>query len=327
MIRQLLSLTAAFLPSVLLLAESTPSPALLVLNKEENTLAIVHPDTGRVAARVPTGNGPHEIAVSADGRTAFVTNYGTGSAPGNSLSVIDLRAQKESRADLSPMQRPHGIDYRDGRVYFSAEGNLMVGGYDPSAKRTDFLLGTGQQGTHMVLAGRDANTLYTTNMGSDSVSVLENASGAWRATVVPVGKGPEALDLSPDGRELWVAHSRDGSVSVIDTASKKVVATIGLKTRRSNRLKFTRDGKQVLVSDLSGGELVVVDAATRTERKRIRMGNAPEGILMHPDGKTAFVAVAGDNHVAVLDLSRLEVVRKIETGKGPDGMAWATVVP
>src|SRR5439155_20994664 len=48
-------------------AAETPSPALLVLNKEENTLAIVDPATKMVVGRVPTGEAPHEVTVSADG--------------------------------------------------------------------------------------------------------------------------------------------------------------------------------------------------------------------------------------------------------------------
>lgn len=55
----------------------------------------------------------------------------------------------------------------------------------------------------------------------------------------------------------------------------------------------------------------------------MEMGRSPEGILIAPDGERAFVAVAGENHVAILDLKTLNVTGKIETGSGPDGMAWA----
>ena len=58
---------------------------LIVLKKEDATLVTVDPSTGKVLGRVPTGEGPHEVAVSADGATAFVGNYGAqtpGSRPG-----------------------------------------------------------------------------------------------------------------------------------------------------------------------------------------------------------------------------------------------------
>lgn len=313
------SILAAQAPS-----QAVPSPALLVLNKEDATLAIVDPTSGKVTGRVKTGDGPHEVAVSADGRLAFVTNYGA-RTPGSSLSVIDLAAQKElRRVDLTPMLRPHGIAVADGKVWFTAEANKLIGRYDPTANRTDFMLGTGQNGTHMVMTNRDGSRIYTTNMGSDNISMFSFAPDGvtWNQSVVPVGKGPEGLDLTPDERELWTAHSRDGGISIIDVDAKKVTGTIDAGTKRSNRLKFTPDGKYVLVSDLAGGELVILDAASRKVVKRMPLGRMPEGILMDPDGSRAFIAVAGDNHVAVLDLKTLTVVGKLETGPGPDGMAW-----
>jgi len=301
------------------------APALLVLNKDENALAIVDPVARKVLGRVPTGEGPHEVTASADGRFAFVANYGARN-PGNTISVIDIAAQKElRRVDLGPLHRPHGIAFADGKVYFTAELNKLIGRYDPASNQIDWLLGTGQNGTHMVLLSKDTNQIFTANIGSDSISFIERASGplGWNETVIPVGKGPEAIDMSPDGKEVWTAHSRDGGVSIIDIAGKKVIETLDVRTRRSNRLKFTPDGKLVLISDLEGGELVVLDRAARKEIKRMKLGRNPEGILMAPDGSRAYVAVAGDNEVAIIDLKTLESTGRISTGAGPDGMAWA----
>jgi len=302
------------------------SGRLVVLNKEEATLVTVDPASGKVLGRVPTGEGPHEVAISDDGRTAFVANYGTGPSPGGTISVIDLTAHKEVRKfDLGPLKRPHGIDVSDGKVYFTAEANRLIARYDPTSNAVDWLMGTGQTGTHMVLVSADGAKLFTANIGSNTITIFERGQTpmAWNATVVPVGRGPEGFDVSPDGRELWAAHSQDGGVSIVDLGTKTVTSTIDLKTKRSNRLKFSRDGKLVLISDLDAGQLVIVDAASRKETKRLDLGRMPEGILIAPDGGRAFVAVAGDGQVAVVDLNSLEVTSRIETGKGPDGMAWA----
>src|ERR1044072_3894169 len=86
-------------------SQSKPAPTLLVLNKAENSLALVDPSTMSVVARVQTGEGPHEVAVSSDGRTAYVSNYGA-EKPGNSLSVIDLAARKAvRRVDIDSLFR------------------------------------------------------------------------------------------------------------------------------------------------------------------------------------------------------------------------------
>jgi YVTN family beta-propeller protein len=302
-----------------------PSPTLLVLNKQENSLAIVDPATRKVSGRVATGAGPHEVAASADGRLAFVANYGERD-PGSTISVIDIATRKElHRVDLGALRRPHGIAFGEGKVYFTAEANKVIARYDPANDRTDWVLGTGQSGTHMLVLSKDLSMIFTANIGSNSISAIERAPSSpdWNVIAIPVGKGPEGIDLSPDGKELWTAHSRDGGVSVIDVATKKVTQTFDVHTKRSNRLKFTPDGKLVLISDLEGGELVVLDAASRKETKRLTLGRSPEGILITPDGSRAYVAVAGDNKVAVIDLKTLQVADRISTGSGPDGMAWA----
>ena len=313
----------------LAVAVSVPSaqraPArLLVLNKEDANLAIVDPASGTVLGRVAVGQGPHELVVSTDGKTAFASNYGTGPAPGRTISMIDVAAQKElRRIDLSPLSRPHGLAFANGRLYFTAEADKTIGRYDPVTDKVDWTFETGQASTHMVLPTKDARAIFTSNIGGDSVSAIaQGADGTWTQTVIPVGKGPEGIDLSPDGREIWSAHSRDGGVSIIDVATKKVVQTIAVGTKRSNRIKLTPDAKFALVSDLEAGELVVLDAPARTAIRRIPLGRMPEGILIPPAGGVAYVAVNGDNFIAVVDLETWQVTRKIMTGTGPDGMAW-----
>ena len=78
-----------------------------------------------------------------------------------------------------------------------------------------------------------------------------------------------------------------------------------------------------MISDLDAGELVVLDVATRKQIKRLKLGKTPEGILLEPGGARAYLAVAGENRVDILDLKSLEIEGKLETGAGPDGMAWA----
>jgi YVTN family beta-propeller protein len=302
-------------------AAAQAAPLLLVLNKEDATLAFVDPISGKVTGRVPVGQGPHEVAASADGELAFVGNYGS-REPGSTLSVIDIAAQKElRRVDLGPLRRPHGIVCADGKVYFTAEVNKLVARYDPVANQVDWLLGTGQNSTHMLLFSKDGNQIFTANIGSDSITVIDRQSN-FNEMVIPVGKGPEGMDLSQDGKELWVATSRDGGISIVNTASRKVTATLNPGTKRSNRLKFTPDGKLVLITDLEAGELQVWDAVAHREIKRLKLGRTPEGILIVPDGSRAYVGVAGENHVAVIDLKTLTVSGEISTGNGPDGMAW-----
>ncbi|MGB9466083.1 MAG: YncE family protein [Candidatus Acidiferrum sp.] len=304
----------------------TPSPALLVLEKSDEKLAIVDPASLKVVGRVPSGGAPHEVVASDDGRIAYISNYASERGQLKTLSVVDLTALKAmTPVDLGALRAPHGLAFADGKVYFTAEANKVIGRYDPSSNQVDWVLGTGQNVTHMIVLSKDSRTIFTSNIGSDSICVIEPGGGrnGWNVTAIPVGKGPEGFDLSPDGKEVWAANSGDGSVSIVDVASKKVTATLDLKTKRTNRLKFTPDGKLVLISDDGSGEVVVVDTASRKERKRLKVGKGPEGTLLQPDGARAYVALSGENAVAVIDLKLLEVTGKIATGNGPDGLAWA----
>lgn len=302
-----------------LLLASVASAQLLVLNKAANELVFVDPNSNQIAGRVPVGDGPHEIVVSPDGRHAFVSNYGA-QTPGQSISMIDIRGMKElRRIDLGPLRRPHGLWFADGRVYFTAEMNRLIGRYDPTSDKVDWLFGTGLTGTHMVSLTRDGR-IITANIGSDSMTVIEKNN----ATVIPVGKSPEGNSLTPDQKQLWVANGGSGNISVIDLDSKRVIETIDIQTKRSNRLQFTPDGKLVFVSDLSGDEVVVLNAETHKQVKRLPVGRTPEGILVQPDGSRIYVALAGDNAVAVIDPKTLEVLKRIPTGSGPDGLAWVS---
>jgi YVTN family beta-propeller protein len=296
---------------------------LLVLNKSDATLAFVDPVSGKIVATVPTGEGPHEVEVSTDGKLAFVSNYG-GRTSGNTLSVIDIAARKElKRVDLGELRRPHGLTFSGGKLYFTSEESKNIARYDPVKQTVDWKYPVGQERTHMVLASPDGKKFFTSNIESNSVSILEPAAdGQWTQQVVKVGLGPEGLDLTPDGRTLWSAHSHDGGISIIDTGSGKVLRTVDAKTQRSNRVKITPDGRYALVTDLAAGNLLVFDAHHYTEVKRVNLGAETTGILIAPDGATAYVAVSGANHVAVIDLKTLSVAKTIDTGRQPDGMAW-----
>lgn len=318
----------AVLFSVAIAAAQTPSPALLVLEKSDKSLAIVDPATLKVVGRIPAGEDPHEIVASEDGKYAYISNYGAFQNPQHTLSVADLTQQKALPAvDLGALRAPHGLDIINGKVYFTAEGSKVIGRYDPSTHQIDWVLGIGQTRTHMLTVAKDESRIFTSNVNADSIGILDrdkngDASG-WIETYVPVGKGPEGFDVSPDGKELWAANSHDGTVSVIDVASKKVVQSFDLHTKFVNRVKFTPDGKRVLMTDLGTGDLIALDAASKKELKRINLGHGVAGILIVPDGSRAYVAVSPDGQVAVVDLKTLAVTGRISTGKGPDGMAWA----
>jgi DNA-binding beta-propeller fold protein YncE len=353
---------SALLASVVLFraaAEPTPKAALLVLSKQDHTLAIVDPSDLHVVARIPVGDDPHEVVASADGKTAYVSNYGFGAF--HTLCVIDLISQKQVRfIDLGALRGPHGLQFALGKVFFTAEAAKAIGSYDPTTATVDWIMGTGQDRTHMLFIFPGGKRIATTNVNAATVTLMDQVparpmgpppgmsppAGAndvggppqgspprmamgppppppgpnWELSVIPVGRGSEGFDISPDLKQDWVANAQDGTVSIIDLASKKVIATLDINARGANRLKFTPDGKLALIS--AGPEVVIVDTTTHQVVKRLHPGGNGGGIQMRPDGVRAYVATGGAGYVAVIDLKTLEIVGKIDAGGGPDGLAW-----
>ncbi len=340
-----------------------PSPALLVLEKSDSTLAIVDPATLKVVARVPAGPDPHEVIATDDGKFAYVSNYGGEGSALNTISVIDLVAAKPLPAiDLGALHSPHGLAFAGGKLYFTAETSKAIGRYDPATHRVDWILGTGQDRTHMIAVSKSLDQIVTSNVSSGTISILEQVAAkggygppqanapfdsqphppppppgggvlrkTWEVTNVAAGHGSEGFDVSPDGKEIWVANAQDGTISIIDVAGKGVTATVPISVKGANRLKFTTDGKNVLISGLgsrgddstSGGNLEVLDAVSRKSIKLLYLGGGSAGILIPPTGDRAYVAVSAKGNIAVVDLKTLEVVARISAGNQPDGMAWA----
>jgi YVTN family beta-propeller protein len=334
-----------FLPSWIA-AQTTPNAALLALSKQDHTLSIIDPASLHIVASIPVGDDPHEVIASADGKTAYVSNYGFGAF--HTLAVIDLVDRKQLPfIDLGALRGPHGLVFVQGKVWFTAEAAKSIGSYDPAAGKTDWIMGIGQNRTHMLYVFPDARRILTTNVNSATVTILEKTEGRaggpppgmppgaggpapgpmpappggdWQLTVIPVGRGSEGFDVSPDGKEAWVANAGDGTLSVIDIAAKKVAGTLAVNVPGANRLKFTPDGKLVLVS--AGPSLVILDAATRKVVKRLTDVHASGGIQMQPDGARAYAACGRDGYVAVIDLKTLQMVGQIDI-RSPDGLAWA----
>ncbi len=325
---------------------STPRKVLLALSKRNHTLAIVDSVTLQVIARAPVGPDPHEVIASSDGKMAYVSIYGGGRY--HALSVIDLVAQKAlPDIDTGALNGPHGLAFVGGKVWFTAEGSKAIARYNPTTATIDWIMGTGQNRTHMIYVTADENQIYTTNVSSATLSIIEKvavpppgvrslstASSSpppsvtqarldWNQTIIPVGKGDEGFDVSPDGRELWTANAEDGTLSVVDIATKSVTSTLDAKIFGANRLKFTPDGRLVLISSLRDGNLVIYDAGSHKEFKRVNIGHGAAGILMDPDGTRAFIACSPDNYVTILDLRSLVVTGRLDVGGEPDGLAWA----
>jgi YVTN family beta-propeller protein len=312
-----------------------------VLNKSDDTVSFVDLASRQIEATLPTGDGPHEVAVSGDGRTAVVTNYGDGANPGKTLTVVDVPGKKVLRTiDLGTYSRPHGIAWLQGdEVAVTVEGSkavLVVGVDDGNVKHA---IPTDQMGTHMVALSPKHRRAFTANIGSGSTTVIDLTSRE-RVTDVATGQGAEGIAVAPDGSEVWVTNREANTVSIVDPATLKITATLE-PGKMPIRVKFTGDGTRALVSNAVSGDVAVFDTVTKQKLASIPMqkegeklddtprmasqfgsGPVPVGILIPDSLPLAFVANTNFDTVTVIDLDRLQIVDRLKAGREPDGLAY-----
>lgn len=269
-------------------AEERPSATLLVLNKGDNSLAVVDPVASRVVARLPSGPNPHEVVASKG--LAFISNYGGN----NTLSVIDLVAQKAlAPINLGALRSPHGLWVAEGKIYFTAEANKIIGRYDPASQQIDWLLGLGQERTHMVVVSQDSKWIYTSNVNSDTISLIEPSSG-------PTGTGR--------GSGPWGQPGQGGPGGPPPGGPGEG----GPPPRGPDG----QGGPQGGPPGLGGGpgRPPFAPAGGGWSATHVVVGKGPEGFDVSPDGKEVWVANSHDGTVSIIDVSKKSVVQTLNVG-------------
>ncbi len=315
---------------------------LLVGNKAADTVWRIDLANGTRLEEIPSGVGPHEIAVSPDGAVAVVTDYGR-EPPGASLTVLDLAGDAAPRRiDLGRNARPHGLRWLpDGRrVVVTAEDSDSLVMVDVAAGRVERAIDVGPGKAHMVALNADGRTAYVSKVGAGTIRRIDLASTAPAvpARDVAAGAGAEGIAVAPDG-SVWVTNREDGTVTVHGPDTLDLRATLP-SPGFPIRIVFTPDGRHALVSNARAGTLAVFGAARRTsvatvdiapegvEPRDTMLGRAalPIGIAVHPDGGRAYVAVSGSNRTAVVDTATWTVVDHWATGREPDALAIVPVL-
>ena len=302
------------------------SGTIIVTNKTPSTATVIDVASGRVLATIPTGAGPHEITLSKDGRTAVVTDYS--GQPGRTLTVIDVPSMKVVRTiELAANPRPHGIQFLPGdtlvAVTSEQSGHVVV--LNPHAGDIRRTIPTEGLGSHMVGVTADGSRAYTGNMRSNTVSELDLRDGRFLRNL-PVPTTPEAINVTPDGKEVWVGSNQTGKLTVIDVGSWSP-STAAEAFRWPYRVLFTPDQKTVIVPDMTNEDLRFLDRATRRELGKIALpGAGPQGITVTPDGRYALLSLSKQARVAIIDISARSVVGYIAAGETPDGIVYTTRV-
>jgi YVTN family beta-propeller protein len=317
----------AFAPRVL-------ADTVVVLCKSDFQVVLVDPATQNVLAKLPTGRGPHEVAISPDGRTAYVSNFGRYSVypagdtehdkAGNTITVVDLVDRKvKATFDLGPHTGPHGmIVSHDGKlVWATTETPQAVLELDSATGKILHAWNTTQVRSHMIVAMPNEMKFYVTNTISGSVSVIDKSTG--EVKVISTGPGTEGIAISPDGKEVWAASRTDAKISIISTATDAIVASFPSGGKSPKRMEFTPDGAQVWVTNSGSGQTTVFDAHSRELIESLTTSKDPSGVSISPDGRHAYVTNSNANVLTFVDVPARKILSIVQIGTDPDGVAWS----
>lgn len=324
-----------------IVAQPAPSGTIVASNMNAHSVSIVDVASGNTLATFQTGAGPHEVAVSHDGKRAVVSIYGNRTSIGSSLMVIDLtklQAPPKIIALGDGNQRPHGLAFLpdDKRLLVTCERAQRVLIVDIDKGTIDSSMVTGQAATHMVALTRDGKSAYTTNISAMSVSAID-VGGRRIVATYPVGARVEGLAVTPDGREVWVGGNDSRTVYAVNGETGAIIHKIegfGMPYR----LGFTADGRIAVVSDPGDEKIHLVDVAAHAVRHVIlvpamvplegglAVPASPQGVTMSRDGKTAFVTLNAVGKVAVVDMGLARITKTLTVGAGSDGVGYSPLV-
>lgn len=319
-------------------SDQTPAPrttltgTVVAVNQQSDTVTLIDLKTMTAYRHVAVVGGPHEAAVSPDGRLVLVTNYNKqGVGQQKTLSLLALPSGDTVKTiDLGEYRAPHDVRWVDGsRVVVTAEGSQALLLVNVTSGAIERVFTTGLAVSHMLALSADRTRLYCSNMRDGSITAFDFATGA-KIKDVKTGKECEGVGVTPDGRWVWAGNRAEDSISIIDTRSLEVVKRIS-SPGFPYRVQFTPDGTRALVPHAQASSLVVADVATQTILKSIPLGLTkvarPEtaGVFPHPDNRHAFVTVRNDNSMLVLDLVSGQTLARVEVQASPDGVTWSPV--
>jgi YVTN family beta-propeller protein len=268
-----------------------------------------------------TGKGARNIVLSPDNRRAWVSDFNSRK---NTISVFDVRKHELiERIQIPDIYGPRSmVMTRDGKtMYVTFEKSRVVGQIDAATGKVTAEIPMGMKGTRFLVLSPDDSRLYAANVVSDNFSIIDLDRNAVDRHIL-AGDFPEGMALSPDGKMLWVASQGSNDIRVVDvTGDAQVVATIPVHAAPA-RLAFTPDGKRVIVTCPADDRIFVFDGDSHEVVESFHSKPDPLEIVIPPAGKVAYIGIAGENAIGILDLDTMELTRGFDTMQTPTGMAY-----
>ena len=252
-----------------------------ISNEADNTVDVIDSKTMKVAKKIPLSGHPNNLAITPDGRKLYVA---IAQAPG-AVDVIDAAKQAKTRT-ISVHGGVHN-------TYVTPDGKYAVAGM----------------------------------IGARNMTVIDTKTDmpVW-THYFDLGVRPMAFDANPDGstRNAYAQLSEFNGFAVVDFKTQKEIARIkypdtGKRTEghggnTSHGIAVTPDNRKLVANSSINSMVYVYSLPDLKLLGETAVGHSPNWVTLTPDGKFAYVSLAGANSVAVIDIDAVKVVTEIKTG-------------
>jgi DNA-binding beta-propeller fold protein YncE len=310
---------------------STGTNGLIMIDKRGGFVRFFDPTTLKEVGNLQLEAPPHELAISADHKTAYVPLYGDGvygnnPNPGHKIVAIDLATRKVSGTiDVSPYQAPHGLQVdSNGMLYATCDLSRKFLIIDPKTQTIQAAIDTEGTG-HWAAVLPDGSKAYVANKNDRLFVSVIDVKARKMIGRIPMPKGTQGITASPDGKRVIAIDYSDPQFYVIDTTTDKIVDTVVVEKNTIGpfRARYSPDGTVLLTVNHMNALANVFDARNlHAPQKTLPVGQQAFGIAYSADGKTALVSNHGDGTITVIDLVKNQVVRTFTAGTGIETLAY-----
>src|SRR5438132_1152348 len=276
---------------------SAGAPTAYVVNLADG-VSVIETGTNTVATTVTAGTGPQAVAITPDGRVAYV-----GKLTSSDVSVSNA-ATNTVAATVAVGFGPFGVAITPNGAfaYVTAFGDRCANG-----------------------------GVWVISTATNAVVATVPLAGCTTGVAIAPDGALAYVAITPDGAFAYVTHSAlsgtsANSVSVIETATNTVVATVSVGAVPVG-VVVTPNGAFAYVTNSNANTVSMIETATNTVVATLDVGVGPLGIAVTPDGAFAYVTNSNSDSVSVIDTALKTVVTTVpvEVGAGPRGIAIANL--
>jgi len=216
----------------------------------------------------------------------------------------------------------------DGSIWATDYNDYRVTVIDPHSGRVLAKIPTGIAPVHMAFT-RDGLHAYVSDYLSSDLTLID-VQGRRKIAAISLGDDcvePHGLQLSPNGRTLWVPCSLTGIVQVLDTTTGKPDLSVGSQGKVfvggvPHAVAFSPDGKTAYLTDAGQQSLWAIDETTGKVKGHVAIGTGSAMLLVGRDGRRVYVSGQAGHTINVVDARTLRLIARIPVGAAPHGLAF-----